>query len=429
MKVAIIGGGFTGLSAAYTLTKKGHAVTLLEASPVLGGLAYGFRQPDWQWHLEFAYHHWFTNDRAILKLIKELGLENKLIIKRPVTANLLPLSVIPGLTRDPSSMKTGFRLRGRNNNTIAQLDSPMNLLTFPGLSAIDKFRTAALLAFLKLNPFWKPLENITAEHLLTSIGGKNAYRALWEPLLVGKFSGYAGKVSAAWFWARIKKRTPSLLYMEGGFHTLVLALEQAIIKQGGKIRTHTKLEKIPKGFDKVLLTVPTPIAEKIAHCTLRIFPIPHLWAQTLILETKEPILDKIYWLNITDRSFPFLAAVAHTNFMDNKFYGGHHLTYFGNYLPAGHKFLSMTKEQLLKEFLPYIKKIAHSKLRIAHSFLFTAPFAQPVHELHYSQKIPPIATPIPGVYLANMDSIVPWDRGTNYAVELGIQAAEKMMHA
>lgn len=405
MKVAVIGGGFTGLAAAYEFTKNGHRVTIFEAGPLLGGLAYGFKEPGWDWSLEYAYHHWFTNDFAILQLIKELGLETKLIIKRPVTASLY--KGIP-----------------------YQLDSPVNLLTFPGLSIIDKFRTAALLGFLKVTPFWKPLENITAEHLLTSIGGKKAYQLLWEPLLVGKFQQYADKVSAAWFWARIKKRTARLMYMEGGFRTVIDTLAAAIQKQGGVINTNKSITstKDLSAFDKILLTVPTPIAQKLTP-EIQVPPIPHLWAQTLILETKEPILENIYWLNITDRTFPFLAAVAHTNFMPPKQYGGHHITYFGNYLPHGHRYLSMNKEQLLKEFLPYIKKLTKNKLEILHSFLFVGPFAQPVHELRYSKRIPPFETPAAGVFLANMDSIVPWDRGTNYAVELGIRSAQKMMRS
>ena len=436
MKVAVIGGGFTGLAAAYELVKKGHKVTIFESGPILGGLAYGFRQPTWDWSLEYAYHHWFTNDYAIINLVKELGLEDKLIITRPITANYVPKNLT-------SDSKLSFESPLGAN--IFQLDSPKHLFLFPGLSIVDKFRTAALLAYLKITPFWKPLENITAEQLLTSIGGKKAYQVLWEPLLVGKFDTYAAKVSGAWFWARIKKRTPSLAYMQGGFRTVIESLAEAIKKMGGTIKTRTPIDAIRQhhssfiihhsSFDRVLLTIPTPIAFKLIPELVTRNPqlanIPHLWAQTLILETKEPILNDVYWLNVTDRSFPFLAAVAHTNFMDTKHYGGHHLTYFGNYLPQGHRYLSMTKEQLFKEFMPYIKKLLPKPYSLdpVNSFLFTGPFAQPVHELRYSEKIPDIQTPIPNVYLANMDFIVPWDRGTNYAVELGIKAADIMMYS
>jgi protoporphyrinogen oxidase len=123
-----------------------------------------------------------------------------------------------------------------------------------------------------------------------------------------------------------------------------------------------------------------------------------------------------------------LAAVAHTNFMETKHFGDHHLTYFGNYLPQNHPYLSMTKEQLLKLFLPYIKRLAgKNTFKIIDSFTFTGFFAQPVHQKHYSSKAPKLITPLPFVYLANMDSIYPWDRGTNYAVELGIRASNTIL--
>lgn len=186
-------------------------------------------------------------------------------------------------------------------------------------------------------------------------------------------------------------------------------------------------------LEKLLTTTYNPSASLRAGLPTTTSPlsIPHLHAQVLVLETKEPILKDVYWLNITDRSFPFLAVVAHTNFMDKKHYGNRHLTYVGNYLPDNHPYLSMTKQQLLKKFLPYLKRLSlnpaspagGSKLKTLNSYLFTAPFAQPVHQLYYSKRAPKIVTGIPNVYLANMDSIYPWDRGTNYAVELGQKAA------
>jgi len=423
MKIAIIGGGLTGLTAAYELVKQGHQVTVFEKDATLGGLANGFRKKGWDWSLEQAYHHLFTNDTTIINLIKELRLEHKLIVKRPITANFY-------------------------HGAIYQFDSAMNLLQFPHLSVIDKIRTGALLAILKINPFWRPLEWVTAKQLFLALGGKRAWETIWEPLMIGKFGTYSDSVAASWLWARIKKRTPKLYYIEGGFHTLITKLERTIKQHGGKIFTGTFVNKIEKNhssfiihysvlgihhssFDRILLTVPTPIAAKlfphssfiIHHSSL--LTIPHLHAQTLILETKEPILKDVYWLNILDRSFPFLAVVAHTNFMDKKYYDGHQLTYFGNYLPEGHRYLSMNARQLLKEFLPFIHRLSPDlKFEILNLKLFVGMYAQPVHQIHYSQKIPPVNTPIPGIYLANMDFIYPWDRGTNYAVDLGQKAAQ-----
>lgn len=423
MEIAIIGGGFTGLTAAYELAKAGHRITVFEKEVYLGGLAYGFRKKEWRWHIESAYHHLFTNDRHIISLIRALGISDKLIITRPITSTMW---------------------KGK----FYQLDSPTNLMKFPGLSLPDKLRTALVLGFLKLFPFWKILEHISAERLLITIGGKNAWRTIWEPLLYGKFGSFAPSVAASWFWARIVKRTPSLCYLSGGFHTLVTALEKSINHNGGSIHTSTSVnavKKHPSGkiqvawnktealFDQVLLTLPTPLAAKLAPSLSESYikplrDIPHVHAQVLILETDRPILKNIYWLNVTDRTFPFLAAVAHTNFMDSKHYGGKHLTYFGNYLPQNHPYLSLTKQELLKTFLPAIRTLSGgSRFRISDSFMFVGPFAQPVHQMGYSARIPKIATPIAGVYMANMDYVVPWDRGTNYAVALGQCAARTML--
>lgn len=400
MRIAIIGGGFTGLTAAYELSKKGHKVTIFEREDHLGGLAYGFKQKNWDWHLEAAYHHLFTNDHAIISLCKKLHVP--LIIKRPITANLY---------------------KGKTY----QFDSPIHLLRFPFLSPLDKLRTGVLAAFCKIYPFWQTLEGKTAKQFAIALGGQPGWRTIWEPLMSAKFGDYANTIAASWLWARIHKRTPSLAYIDGGFQTLVSALAAAIKKQGGKIYLNSEFKGLNSAFDKTLLTVPTPIASKLDS---RIIApaIPHLHAQVLILETKEPILKNIYWLSITDASFPFLAVVQHTNFMDKKHYGGKHLTYIGNYLPPDHPYLKMTKEQLLKKFLPYIKKLNPSiDLRSTISYLFVGPFAQPVHQINYSRVAPKLKTPIPGVYLANMDSIYPWDRGTNYAVELGLRAAQTIV--
>jgi len=59
--------------------------------------------------------------------------------------------------------------------------------------------------------------------------------------------------------------------------------------------------------------------------------------------------------------------------------------------------------------------------------MFTETYAQPVPGLHHSRHVPPLQTPIPGLWLANMSQVYPWDRGSNYAVELGRRVAREVV--
>ncbi|WP_431777981.1 NAD(P)-binding protein [Ottowia caeni] len=70
-RIAILGGGYTGMVAAHDLCRK-HDVTLYERSHSLGGLA-----DDFTLHgtpLERAYHHLFRSDKDIIQLAEQLGI-------------------------------------------------------------------------------------------------------------------------------------------------------------------------------------------------------------------------------------------------------------------------------------------------------------------------------------------------------------------
>ena len=207
MKIAIIGAGFTGLSAALELTKKGHEVVVFEENSLPGGLALGYKEPGWEWSLERHYHHWFTNDKSILAMAKEINFD--VLIKRPKTSVFV-------------------------QNKIYQLDSPVSVLLFPLLSLFERLRMSGVIGFLKLDPFWKPLEKYNASEILPKFMGRKAYGMIWEPLFINKFGNFADNISLAWFWARIKKRTSSLAYPKGGFLEFAKALTGKIEKNGGK---------------------------------------------------------------------------------------------------------------------------------------------------------------------------------------------------
>ncbi len=426
MKIAIIGGGFTGLTAAYYLSNKKFDVTIFEKEGRLGGLADTYKQSGWKWNVEKHYHHWFTNDKEAISLIHELGLSDNLLFLKSQTSIYYDGHIYP-------------------------FNSPWQVLMFSPLNIIDRIRTGLITLYLKLLPKNLALsfEKVTAYEWLIKFYGKRVFQILWEPLIIGKFGpppgGFAKTVNMAWFWARIKKRSRMLGYIEGGYQTLINALSDKIQQQGGKILLNQSFDsRYANKFDKIIITTPS-------YAFIQMFPnlppaykkrlnnISHLHAINLLLVTKEKILLNDYWLNINDRTFPFLAVIAHTNFTDSKYYGGNHLTWIGNYLPSTHPYLKMTKEELFKLYLPYLKKINPSfnfelcprpelgPKGTLNFELFFGPFAQPVFPPNYSQIKPGFKTPIKNIYLANMDMVYPWDRGTNYAIEMGKQVAEYIL--
>ncbi|MCL4418930.1 NAD(P)/FAD-dependent oxidoreductase [Patescibacteria group bacterium] len=421
MKIGIIGAGFTGLSAAYELAKNGHEVSVFEKDSKPGGLAIGYKEPGWEWTLEKHYHHWFTNDRNILNLAKEINY--KVLTNRP---------------------KTSVYVDGN----LYQLDSPRSVLLFPRLSVFDRFRMAGVIGILRYFPFWKLLEGIKTEEFLSKTMGEKAYEKIWEPQLKNKFGNFTKDIALSWFWARIKKRTPSLAYPQGGFLAFAQTLVAKIEKAGGKFYFDTEVKELKSqnskvkiiiqnskvsdyDFDKVIVTLPSFFFTKITpdlpkEYKDKLLSLKGLGAINLVLRLKEKFLkDGTYWLSVCDKKSPIMAIVEHTNFMDNRHYNNEHIVYLGNYLPSDHPYMKKTADELLKIYDSYLRKINRNyKSSIINFELFKVPFAQPIIPLNYSKTIPSFKTPLRNVYLANIQQVYPWDRGTNYAVELGKKVAK-----
>ncbi len=424
MKIGIIGAGFTGLSAAIKLQQAGHTVHLFEKEAIPGGLAIGFKKPEWEWALEKHYHHIFTSDVSIRNLADEVGCPFK--FTRPNTSSLI-------------------------DGDILQLDSPIKLLQFSKLSYSERTRMGAVLGYLRYIADWHILESETSHEWLRKMLGSHSYSLLWEPLLAGKFGEYYKEISLAWFWARIKARTTQLGYPDGGFQKLADVVAHTITSNKGKISYNTTVKKVSRNnnieletdgdvkkniysFDRVLVTLPNLQFNAIApnlpiEYKKKLREFQGIGAVNMVLELTESFLkNDVYWLNICEKNFPFLAVVEHTHFIDKKYYNNNHILYVGKYLPHGHPYFSLKPEDLLKEYDPYLKKLKKNyKATIKSLFLFKVPFAQPIVPVNYSEKLLPFTTPMDGVFLANMQQVYPWDRGTNFAVEAGERVAQEII--
>jgi protoporphyrinogen oxidase len=429
MKIAIIGAGFTGLSAAWQLAKNDHHVSVFEKDPQPGGLAVGYQEKHWEWTMEKHYHHWFTNrndainhDQTVLNLAKEIG--HAVFIKRPKTCVYV-------------------------DGEIFQFDSPLHVLRFPKLSLPERIRMAAVVGIIRYDPFWKPLEKINASTFLPKMMGKKAYKMIWEPQFINKFGRYADDVSLAWFWARLASRTPALAYPEGGFLTFARHLVSEIEKRGGTVQFNCEVLEVTdnnevsvtwtgeneksetESFDKVIFTLPSFLFLKIApqlseSYKKKFTKLKSLGATNLILRLKKPFfMDHTYWLSVCDPSSPIMAIVEHTNFMDKVHYAGEHLVYLGNYLTTDDVKYALSADEQLQLFDPFLKKInPEYRKNLIGYHLFKAPFAQPVIPTNYSQMIPSMTTPLKNVFLANMEQVYPWDRGTSNAVAMGEKVAK-----
>ena len=98
-------------------------------------------------------------------------------------------------------------------------------------------------------------------------------------------------------------------------------------------------------------------------------------------------------------------------------------------MPPTHEYFQLSETELVERFIPALKKVnpAFQRDWIRKSWVWRAPYAQPVPALNHSRQIPAIKTPLPGLYWASMSQVYPWDRGTNYAVEIGRRAARIAM--
>jgi protoporphyrinogen oxidase len=427
-KIAIIGAGFGGMAAAWDLRRTGQDVTIYEAADYVGGLASGFKEPGWDWSVEKFYHHWFASDKYMLGLIEELGWSDKVLFPRPLTVMY-------------------------HQGKFYPFDSIIKALLFPGLGfGLNKLRFGLVGLYLRLTNNWQALEHTTVDAWLRKWAGTQVYELMWQPLVVGKFGErYFQQVNMAWMWARLKSRTTRLGTFEGGFQNFADMFARKLTEMGVQIRLQTPVTLIGRQagsagvtvhgekdelYDQVLVTLsPEAIARLVPSLPeaylhgLRSMKSMGAVVITLAL-THQLSEEGYYWFNLPKSAgYPFLALVEHTNYLSPQHFGGDHIVYMGDYLEPEHEYFRLSKEELLERFLPALTKFnpKFERAWVKKSWLYRTPYAQPVPFVDHSKNIPAIQTPIEGIFFASMSQVYPWDRGTNFAVEIGRRAARLML--
>ena len=434
MKIAIIGAGFGGLAAAYDLARAGHTVTIYEEDAQVGGLAGGFREPHWDCSIERYYHHWFESDHHLLAFIDSLGWRDKVQFHRPKTVMYHQSKFYP-------------------------FDSVLTALLFPGLGwGVHKLRFGLVGLFLRLTNNWQALEKVTAHHWMRRWAGDDVYQTMWEPLLIGKFGSMYQQVNMAWLWARLKVRTTRLGTFQGGMQAFADALADELRRLGVSINLTTPVQRITSSpsqdndeaankifleiqgeyiiYDRCLVTSSphqfAQLAPQLPSTYLEgLMKLKHLGAVVVVLALHHELSSQgFYWFNLQKSAgFPFLALVEHTHFASTEAFGGDHIIYCGDYLETQHEYFKLSQAELLERFLPALQRIQPNfeSSWIRKSWLFRTSYAQPLPFVNHSQNIPSIQTPLPGLFFASMSQVYPWDRGTNFAIELGKKAASLIM--
>ena len=454
MRIAIAGAGVTGLVAGYRLSRAGHVCDVYERWPGLGGQAATLDVGGGHL-LERYYHHLFMSDTHITDLCRELGMPDELEWR-------------------PSSVAI-FR-HGRSH----AFSSPADILRFPPLSVPARVRMGLAVVLLqRRHPTAEGFEDMPAHEWIKRRMGQEAWDEVWGPLLRAKFSHRAEELSMAWLWSKLtvrrqlrgeQTRTELLGYPRHSFEAVFARLREEIEARGGRVLVDRPVAQIaedghgfsvaagvpgsfrrghdprrfearePETYDGVVATVPSDVfagllggglAEGVGEDYLgRLRSVEYHAAICLLLELDRPF-SPYYWTNIADPEFPFIGLIEHTNFVEPGRYGGRRFLYVANYKPHGHPLLDLGADGLLDAYEPFLRRVnpGFSRSWIRQRWLFREPAAQPVVTVGYQRRMPALDTGVPGLVLANTTQVYPEDRGTNYAVRLGGEAASALLRS
>lgn len=425
-KIAVIGAGPMGLAVAYQLVKDGFEPIVYEKDDRIGGMTATFDFGGIE--IERYYHFYCTSDHDFFKILDELNLNKELIWK---------------------STKMGYWFEHR----LQDWGNPIALLKFKGLSLISKFRYG-LHAFVstKRNN-WKPLEKNDAITWLKKWIGEDAYKKLWEKLFALKFYEYSSNLSAPWIWSRIRRIGRSrynifkekLGYLKGGSKTLLNAMKDYIIQNGGEIRLNSSVTQIVldnnmvKGlesegvfetYDIVISTIPLPIVAKITpglpeNIYKTYSSKINIGCVCLIAKLKKPLTQN-FWLNTSDENMDIPGIIEYSNL--NPEFG--HIVYVPYYMPQSNPKFDDSDNLFKKKITEYFK-IINTELKdsdIIDIKVHRYYYSQPICDPNYLDTLPNVKLPVSGLWVADTSYYYPEDRGVSESIGYGRNLVKRMIN-
>jgi protoporphyrinogen oxidase len=412
-----------GLAVAYQLALDGHKPIIFEADDRVGGMTATFDFNGLE--IERFYHFHCISDHAFLQVLSELGIANKM---------------------QWTATKMGYWFNGQ----LQPWGNPMALLQFRGLSLIAKFRYG-LHAFLstKRND-WKPLDTVEATGWIKRAVGDEAYEVLWRRLFELKFYEYTTGLSAAWIWSRIRRIGRSryslfkekLGYLDGGSHTLLTAMKQAIEARGGEFRLSTPVMKLVlnnagvtgvktasgfESFSKVVSTMPLPYVPRVMpdlpnDVLAKYSAVKNIAVVCVIAKLRKPLTEN-FWLNVNDPDMDIPGIVEYSNLRP---LGDLHVAYVPFYMPGEHPKYAEPDSVFLDKVRKYFKRINPSLTDDDFVDIRASRYryAQPICDPGFLQKLPPVALPVRGLWVADTSYYYPEDRGISESIDFGRKMAK-----
>lgn len=425
-KWAIVGGGMLGMTLAHRLAQRGQHVTLLEATPELGGLASAWTLGNAVW--DRHYHVTLLSDTHLRELLNEIGLEHEM---RWVET------------------KTGFFTSGK----LYSMSNTLEFLKFPPLKFIEKIRLGATIFYASKIKNWKRLEKLTVAKWLQRWSGKGAFEKIWLPLLKAKLGDMYEKTSAAFIWAHTNRmyaarrsglKKEMFGYVPGGYARILQRFAEVLETEGVEIECSAPVREVlsnddgtvsvelgdgaTDNFDHVVFTVPSPIISKACPELTdwertRFDGVEYLGIVCASLLLKKP-LSPYYVTNITDTWVPLTAVIEMTTIVDPKELGGRSLVYLPKYAAGDDPVFQLSDEELQERYLTTLEKMyPHFSRDDVEAFRVSrAKYVMALPTLRYSEKLPPMETSIPGVYAVNSAHILKGNLNVNETIQIAEDA-------
>ncbi len=425
----IVGGGMLGMTLALRLTQAGHDVKIFEAAQRSGGLAAPWRLGDVTW--DRHYHVTLFSDTSLRALLNELSLSSEM---HWVTT------------------KTGFFVDGKMHS----LSHIGDFLRFPPLSPLEKVRLASTIITASHITDWRPLERVSAVEWLTAHSGQSTTTKLWLPLLRAKLGSYADEASAAFIWAVIVRmyaarrngaKCELFGYVQAGYDRVLQRFEAVLADHGVRMQTGCRVHAVEKcddglaviyeggeeRFDRVIVTLAAPLASRICrglddHERALCAGVQYQGIICASLLSDVP-LTPYYITNITEPWVPFTAVIEMTALVDRRTFGGKSLIYLPKYVPPSDPWFAMSDDECEALFIGALERMhPHFSRKHVRAFRISrVPYVMPVPTLHYSDRLPPLGTSVPGLTLVNSAHIVNGTLNVNETVSLANRMANELI--